>query len=614
MKNIIEILEHAKLHPKKAFAVLHDGETVTYGNLLATVDKLSIIFHRLSLKEGDKIVLSTNDKRALAEITVAAYRYGLTVILTDPNAKADRIHSIIDSARPDAFFIDQPLTLAWRMEEKNIVEINKASEEKKSVFKKMFSRGSNGSLDHGSDHTYPACLKGLENIAPAYPKSIDASCVAYMMYTSGSTSDPKGVVISHKNLFSHLETLSKVYGMTEDVKILNVLNLYHTDGINQGPFLALYNGGTWVSPFRLDTSRLDLIYNGIYKYQVTHLFVVPTLLSFFEKYHEGFEDSFQTPDFKFAVSVAALLEERLWHSVSSIFKIQIVNIYGLTETVTGSVYCGPSKDTFKIGTVGKPADCSIKIIDEDGREVPKGEKGELLLKGDHIMIGYFNNPEATSKVLIDGWLYSGDVAREDEEGFVKIVGRKKSMINSGGFRVQPEEIEELLLKMKEVDECKVIGLHDPILTEKMIACIKAKNNVVLDELALYKFLRENLEPEKVPQEMCFIDSFPRGISGKVQVEELKKIVTQRHAAPIAKSEGVLETIIKNAASIFKVDHKDINEQSSTRTISGWDSLNHLALMTRLEQVFDIKFSTSDAMIMTSISSIQKVVHKKLPNG
>ena len=111
--------------------------------------------------------------------------------------------------------------------------------------------------------------------------------------------------------------------------------------------------------------------------------------------------------------------------------------------------------------------------------------------------------------------------------------------------------------------------------------------------------------------MCIIDSFPRGISGKVQVEELKKIVTQKRAAPIAKSEGILDTIVKNAAHIFKIDHKEINELSSTRTVSGWDSLNHLALITRLEQVFDIKFSTSDAMVMTSISSIQNVIHKKL---
>ena len=611
MKNIVEILDRSKRHPKKVFAVLHDGETVTYGNLLATVDQLSIIFQRTGLKQGDKIVLSTNDKRALAEITIGAYRFGLTVILTDPNAKADRIHSIIASARPDAFFIDHVLTAAWRMEEKNIIEIKKPSGEKKTVFKKLFSRNNDRIGSQSSDKSYPACLKGLENATPLYPESIDSSCVAYMMYTSGSTSDPKGVVISHKNLFSHLETLKNVYGFDDDVKILNVLNLYHTDGINQGPLLALYSGGTWVSPFKLDTSRLDLIYYGIYKYEITHLFVVPTLLSFFEKYHEGFEDSFKTPDFKFAVSVAALLEERLWHSVSSIFKIQIVNIYGLTETVTGGVFCGPSADTFKIGTVGKPADCSIKIINEAGQEVNKGEKGELLMKGDHIMVGYFNNPEATKQVLKDGWLYSGDIARLDEEGFVKIVGRKKSMINSGGFRVQPEEIEELLLKVTEVDECKVIGLSDPILTEKMIACIKPKDNVVLDELTLYKFLRENLEPEKVPQEMCVIDSFPRGISGKIQVEELKKIVTQKHAAPITKSEGILDTIIKHAASIFKVSHNDINEMSSTRTVSGWDSLNHLALITRLEQVFEIKFSTSDAMVMTSISSIRNIIHKKL---
>ncbi|HXR81047.1 MAG TPA: AMP-binding protein, partial [Saprospiraceae bacterium] len=362
MMNIMAVLNRAKLHPKKEFAVLHDGETVTYGNLLSTVDKLSIVFNRLSLKQGDKIVLSTDDKRSLVEITVAAYRYGLTVILTDPNAKADRIHSIIASARPDAFFIDSVLTTVWRMKEKNIVEIKKVSEEKKNLFKNIFSRTGKAHEEQTSSNTYPACLKGLENVTPLYPNDIDPSCVAYMMYTSGSTSDPKGVVISHKNLFSHLETLKNVYGMNDEVKILNVLNLYHTDGINQGPFLALYSGGTWVSPFKLDTSRLDLIYDGIYKYKITHCFVAPTLLSFFEKYHEGFEDSFQTPDFKFAISVAAMLEERLWHSVSSIFSIQIVNIYGLTETVTGSIYCGPGLDTFKIGTVGKPTDCSIKII------------------------------------------------------------------------------------------------------------------------------------------------------------------------------------------------------------------------------------------------------------
>lgn len=609
---IVELLDRAKSHPKKVFAVLPDGEIMTYGNLLSCVDKLSLIFHRLNLKVNDKIVLSTNDKRSLAEIMIAAYRYGLTVILTDPNAKADRIHTIIASAKPDAFFIDRELTEAWRLNEPNIIEIKKSTEVKKSIFKNMFFKNNSVKEDRERlEHTYPACLVALEDEAPRYPKTIDSSCVAYMMYTSGSTSDPKGVVISHKNLFAHLETLKNVYGFNSDVRILNVLNLYHTDGVNQGPMLALYSDGTWISPFKLDTSRLDLIYYGIYKYKVTHVFVVPTLLSFFEKYHENFEDSFQTPDFKFAISVAAHLDERLWHSVSNIFKIQIVNIYGLTETVTGSIYCGPSADTFKIGTIGKPADCAIKIINEAGQEVQVGEKGELLLKGDHIMVGYFNNPEATRQVLIDDWLYTGDIASKDQDGFIKIVGRKKSMINSGGFRVQPEEVEETMLQVPEIDECKVIGLYDSILTEKIVACIKVKENAVLNDLSLYKFLRENLEPEKVPHEIHFIDSFPRGISGKIKVEELKQIITQKQVVPVAKSEGVLDTVIQNAADVFRVGHHEINELSSTRNVPGWDSLNHLALINRLEQVFNVKFSTSDTMVMTTINAIHNVVNKKL---
>jgi long-chain acyl-CoA synthetase len=379
--------------------------------------------------------------------------------------------------------------------------------------------------------------------------------------------------------------------MNDTTVILNLLNLYHADGINQGPLLALFNGGTWFSPFKLDTSQLDLIYYAIYKYKITHLFVVPTLLSFFEKYHEDFEDSFQTPNFKFIISVAAQLEERLWNTVSTIFKVQIVNVYGLTETVNGSLFCGPQLDSYKIGTIGKPVDCTIKIINEKGVAVGADEKGELLIKGEHIMVGYFNNSKATNEAIIDGWLHTGDLAQQDQQGFVKIVGRKKSMINSGGFRVQPEEIEEIILQTNQVDECKVIGIYDALLTEKMVACVSLKNNIQLDEIQLYKFLRENLEQEKVPHEIYFLEELPKGISGKIQVEQLKKIILENHKKPSESGETTLEIIIQTAALTFKIDSNDITELSSSSTLSGWDSLNNLIFVTELEDHFNIHFST-----------------------
>lgn len=609
--NIIQLLDRAKLNPKKDFTVLANDTTITYENLVTCVDKLSVFFDGLGLKPNDKILLSTIDIQSLVELTIAAYRFGLTVVLLDYNAKLTRAQSIISSCKPNAFFVDSNLKTTWEITQPNCIEIQRSSQVKKKFLHKVFAKKTAEPTDQTNSDTYPSCLQTLATTAPKYPDAIDPMSIAYIMYTSGSTSDPKGVAISHQNLFSHLETLQKVYEMNNASALLNVLNLYHADGINQGPLLALYSGATWFCPFKLDTTKLDLIYYAIYKYKITHLFVVPTLLSFFEKYHEDYEDSFQTPDFKYIISVAAQLEERLWNAVSSLFKVQILNVYGLTETVNGSLFCGPGKDSFKIGTVGKPVDCTIKIINEDGNPAGTNEKGELLISGNHIMVEYFDNPLATSEVLQGGWLYTGDIAQQDEEGFVTIVGRKKSMINSGGFRIQPEEIEEIILKTNEVDACKVIGIYDAILTEKIVACIQIKENSTLNEVELYKYLRENLEQEKVPHNIYFLDDLPRGISGKVQVDALKNIILEKHQQTTQKGAATLETIIQTAANTFKIDSKDINELSSSSTLSGWDSLNNLIFITELEELFNIQFATSEIMAMTSIRSIHAMVAKKI---
>jgi len=609
--NIIQILNRARLHPKKDFAVLENGSSITYENLVTCVDKLSVFFDGLGLKHKSKILISTSDKQSLVELTIAAYRFGLTVILLDNNTKLTRAKSIFSLCNPNAIFIDSNLKTAWDITHTNCIEIRKNSQANKKLLQKVFSKKTVETANNINSNTYPNCIQTLSSTTPKYPDAIDPKSIAYIMYTSGSTSDPKGVAISYQNLFSHLETLQKVYEMNANSALFNLLNLYHADGINQGPMLALYSGSKWFSPFKLDTSKLDLIYNGIYKYKITHLFVVPTLLSFFEKYHEDFEDSFQTPDFKYVISVAELLKEPLWHFVSNTFNVQILNVYGLTETVCGGLFCGPGKESFKIGTVGKPVDCTIKIIDENGNSVGTNEKGELLMSGDHIMAEYFDNPIAANEVLKDGWLYTGDIAQQDEEGFVKIVGRKKSMINSGGFRIQPEEIEEIIIKTNEVFSCNVFGLNENNLTEKIIACIQLKENSTLDEVLLYKYLRENLEQEKIPHEIYFLADLPKGISGKVQVDELKKIIKNQRQKTTEVGTETLQTIIHAAATTFKIDIKDIHELSSSSTLSGWDSLNNLILITKIEEIFNIQFTTSEIMTMSSIHTIHKTVAKKI---
>lgn len=609
--NCIQLLDRARLYPNKKFAVLADNKTITYQDFVSTTNQLSVYFDKLGLQSSDKIILSTADHQSLVELTIAAYSFGLTVVLLDYNTKSSRAHSIIKNCEPKAIFLDTSVKLAWEVTHENCIEIQRTQVGKKKFLSKIFAQKTTDSTTEINNNSYPACLQKFEKVPLQNHKAIDPESIAYIMYTSGSTSDPKGVAISYDSLFSHLETLQKVYEMNESSAILNVLNLYHADGINQGPLLAFYCGATWYCPFKLDTSKLDLIYYAIYKYKISHLFVVPTLLSFFEKYHEDFEDSFQTPDFKYIISVAAQLEEKLWTSVSSLFKVQILNVYGLTETVNGSLFCGPSSDSFKIGTVGKPVDCEVKIIDENGTEVGPNKTGELALFGKHIMKEYFGNPTATHEVLIDGWLHTGDYAQQDEQGFVKIIGRKKSMINSGGFRIQPEEIEEIILNTNEVHACKVIGIYDAVLTEKIIACIQLNEGSTLNEIQLYKYLRQNLEQEKVPHDIYFVADLPRGISGKIQVDQLKKNIEQQLRKPIENSAETLETIIQTAATTFKIDSNDINEASSSNSLSGWDSLNNLIFITTLEEIFSIQFTTSEIMSMTSIRSIHAMISKKI---
>ena len=251
-------------------------------------------------------------------------------------------------------------------------------------------------------------------------------------------------MITHGNFNAQLDTLSKVYNLDDTASLHNILPLYHVDGIVQGPLLALYNQATWLRPMQFEISKINELFHSIYKYRASHFFCVPLMLSFMDKFSEGFEDSFQTEDFGYIISSAAALEKKLWEDIERKFKVPVINVYGMTETVAAALYSADDDHSRKIGTVGIPIDCEAKIINSDGEVSKENEAGVLWLKGTNIFTGYFNNPEATAVVLKDGWLNTGDVAIKDEEGFYKITGRIKNMINSGGVNIYPEQVTEMI--------------------------------------------------------------------------------------------------------------------------------------------------------------------------
>ena len=386
--------------------------------------------------------------------------------------------------------------------------------------------------------------------------------------------------------------------------------LYHADGCIQGPLLNFFNHSEWVRPFNFEVSRIGDLFNSIYKHRISHFITVPTVLSFMRKFSQDYTDSFQTEDFKLVVSVASKLEKSLWTEFSATFDTEVVNVYGLTETVAGSLFSCKNVDSYKIGSVGKPIDCEAKIVKDDGATANAGEAGVLWLKGDHIFDGYSNNEEATKEILVDGWLNTGDVATFDEEGMFTIIGREKLTVNAGGVNIYPEQVTEIINLNDKVLESICLGIPDDNFGEKLVAAVVLKESITQNELL--EFMRPYLELNQLHKKVYFFNELPKGLSSKIQINGVKQLILSQEDENIQQSSGAsFEDVLKEAASMaFNLDESKISMSDNSTSIDGWDSMGHLNFVTNIEEQLGIKFSTAEMMTMNSLQASKEILEKK----
>ncbi len=585
---------------------------VTYKELLNEIDKLHVVFQNEGLKKGDKIILSTTNDYYTALFFLAFLKYGIVTVFLDPEIKNERAVSVIQKSEVSGFVMDNTLFGARNIDSKMPsfqLNIKKEVQKKGKLFNRLLKNKKTATL--GIDSSFPGILESITEI-PTLLEPILESDVAYVLFTSGTTADPKGVIINHENLFTHLQTLTKAYGLNEDARILNILMLYHADGCIQGPLLALYNQATCLRPFTFDLAKIGDLFNSIYKYRATHFITVPTVLSFMDKFKEDYEDSFQTEDFKCIISVASKLEEKLWTDFERTFKTQIINVYGLTETVAGSFFCTINPPCNK-GTIGLPIDCEAKIVIEDGSFASENEEGVLWIKGKHVFKGYLNNIEATNNILIDGWLNTGDIAIKDSDGFYKIVGRNKNTINAGGINIYPEQVTEMINTYPKVLESICVGVPDDNFGEKLVAAITTKSNEDIEKIELIEFLRPLLEQNQIPKEFFFFSELPKGLSGKIQINKVLQLIKSQNKEESGNNlQENHQSIIKNCASeAFGTAINDITMSDTSNSLEGWDSMGHLIFITNLEERFNIQFSTAEMMTMNSLFSSERIITQKL---
>ncbi len=341
-----------------------------------------------------------------------------------------------------------------------------------------------------------------------------------ILYTSGTTGVPKGAMLTHANLVNNGMMMAEVLEVTEQDRFLVAVPLFHIFGMSPCVISAYGAGAVLVL---LDIFKPEEALRLVQTEQITVHHGVPTMF-ILELNYPNFSH-FDLSSLRTGIIAAAPAPAEIIRRVRKEMGCEIASAYGLTETspcLTMTHF--EDDDRVRAETVGRALPgVEIKIVNDDGETVPTGEVGELICRSSGVMKGYYKLPEATASAIDrDGWFYTGDLATLDEIGNVRIVGRKKEMINRGGFKIYPREVEEFYYLHPKVQEVAVIGVPDPVLGERSVACIKLKEDQRADSQEMLDFLKDKLADFKRPDFVRFVEAFPMTSSGKIKKMQLKE--------------------------------------------------------------------------------------------
>ncbi len=353
--------------------------------------------------------------------------------------------------------------------------------------------------------------EGEATSLPALPAPLP-DAVALLMYTSGTTGQPKGVMLTQRNLAANAQAISAEHELGSADRVLAVLPLYHINAFCVTMLAPLAHGGSLAMPPKFSAGRF---WEQAAQAGCSWINVVPTMISYLLEGEAPARE--RTAAIRFCRSASAALPPEHHRAFERLFGIGIVETMGLTETAAPSFSNPLDPARRKLGSVGRASGCEARVIDAALAEVPDGSTGELAIRGPNVMRGYYKNEEATrASFTPDGWLRTGDLGHRDADGFFFVTGRIKELIIKGGENIAPREIDEALLRHPAVLEAAAVGVPDRHYGQEVGVCIVLREGCACGEDELRAFSAEALGRYKAPGHYRFVTDLPRGPSGKVQ--------------------------------------------------------------------------------------------------
>lgn len=505
-KNLYNIFyENVKKYPKRIFLSFEEKK-YTYSESFSIINQMANFLHKKGVRQGDKVIIMLGNSPEFILSVFAVFACGGVAIPINTFFKAHEAAYIIENS-------ESKFMISSGEFESVIEEVRLLCKNLKEIF----------TFDNKIDNT----LNFYEHIKnmPDTPLECKASIhdLAIFIYTSGTTGHPKGAMLSHYNLIENALSCEKMLNITYKDKFLLMLPMFHTYTFTTCIILPASLGSSIIILRSVMDMKKDS-FKKILLYQRPSITLgVPQIYSVLAKSSmPKWFVKFLYP-IKIHISGGAALPSEIFNQFKNKFGINVIEGYGLSEA-SPVVALNPI-DKQKQGTVGIPLpNVQAKIINDDDVEVPRGQVGELIIKGPNVMQGYWHMPQATDDTIKNGWLFTGDFAKMDEDGYITIVDRKKDLIIAKGMNIYPREVEEVIYTFPNVEAVAVIGIPSEDFGETVAAYIKTQDNAPLDEKALRNYLSKHLANFKLPRIIKVVDEIPLTATGKVLKRELKELV------------------------------------------------------------------------------------------
>ena len=592
-ETIYQLLKARAEKSAQAISVMAPGRRpLTYGGLLRQAEYAVQALRACGINRNDRVamVLPNGPEMAVSFLAVAA---GATCAPLNPAYRIEEFDFYLSDLNARALIIASGMNSPAREIARNrnipIIELEINREAEAGAFELTGAHGRQAKAEHDG-----------------FAQPADTALV---LHTSGTTSRPKMVPLTQRNICSSGNSIACSLALDEHDRCLNVMPLFHIHGLIGALVSSLTQGASVVCAPGFD---IDKFYPWVDEFQPTWYTAVPTMHQAVLARADANREVIARRPMRFIRSCSAALPKRAMQELASTFQTQVIEAYGMTEA-SHQIACNPlAPSPQKPGSVGLPAGADVAIMDEAGHLLPQGETGEVVIRGPSVTAGYANNLKANQSAFTNGWFRTGDQGHFDRDGYLLLTGRLKEIINRGGEKFSPIQVDEVLTQHPTIAQAVTFAVPHATLGEDVAAAVVLKEAAAVTESEIREFAAARLADFKVPKQILFLDAIPKGPTGKIQRIGLAGKLADQLAAKlqnnfVAAASAVEEELSGIWRHLLRVDR--VGSRDDFHALGG-DSLALAMMLTEVEQKFNLRVPIDEFLRCPTVEAIARYIQEQ----